>query len=330
MDKLELLSTVELFSQLNNTDLAVLADHAEFYQFGPGETIFASGTLDRELFVIDEGEVRIVKEGPDEREIDLARYVAPESFGEQDFLSDQARSATAVSDGDSRILIFPRRGTSLDELMTDHPTLLARVLHQFLVIVAGRLRSTNKLVSENSGWVQELRQQVFGDKLTGLYSRSYLDDEFPGMLMRAKGTVGFMIVKPDNFKLINDSFGHEVGDQVLRIFANQLKTLVDDGTPVRYRGNEFGVILPNADEAETVRVAEQIRNGMPKADLSPVAGDTKVPLTFSVGVAVYPVHGTTSEEVIAAAHALVFISRDQGGDQVLVAEPRSADETNDE
>jgi len=327
MEKLDLLATVELFSQLSNADLAVLADHAEFRDFTSGEMIFAAGTSERELFVIDQGEVRIVKEGPDGREIDLARYVAPESFGEQDFLSDRDRTATAVSDSESRILVFPKRGTSLDELMMDHPKLLARVLHQFLVIVAGRLRSTNKLVSENSSWVQELRQQVFGDKLTGLFSRSYLDDEFPGILGRCSGSCGFMIVKPDNFKLINDTFGHEVGDQVLRILANQLKSLCGEGTPIRYRGNEFGVILSNASEAETVALANQIREGMPNADLSPVAGDTKVPLTFSVGVAVYPVHGTNCDEIVGAAHELVFVARDRGGNLVLVAEPRSADET---
>ena len=327
MEKLDLLATVELFSQLSNSDLAVLADHAEFHDYKPGELIFAAGTSERELFVIDKGEVRVFKEGPEGREIDLARYVAPESFGEHDFLSDRSRTASAVSDGESRILVFPGRGTSLDELMEDHPKLLARVLHQFLVIVAGRLRSTNRLVSENSSWVQELRQQVFGDKLTGLFSRSYLDDEFPGILGRCSESCGFMIVKPDNFKLINDTFGHEVGDQVLRILANQLKALCDEGTPVRYRGNEFGVILPNATEQQTVDLADKIREGMPHADLSPVAGDAKVPLTFSVGVAVYPTHGSTAEQIIKAAHELVFVSRDQGGNSVLVAKPPSADET---
>ena len=318
MEKLDLLSSVDLFSQLSQQDMSVLAEHASFHDFDPGEYIFRAGTAERELFVIERGEVRIVKRGEDGREIDLARFVAGESFGEQDFLSEAVRSASAVSEGASRVLIFPSRGTSFDELMMDHPQLFARMLHQFLVIVAGRIRSTNRLVSENSSWVQELRQQVFGDKLTGLYSKSYLDDELGGLLARNRGEAGILIVKPDNFKLINDTFGHEVGDHVLRILANQLKGILgDSGIAVRFRGNEFAVVLPSTPKDTILAKAREIRERMAQADLSPVTGDQKVPLTFSVGLTVYPIHGSSGEELVTHAHQLVFQARDEGGDRVL-------------
>lgn len=318
MEKLDLLASVDLFSQLSQSDMGVLAEHASFYDFNAGDYIFRSGTAERELFVIGSGEIRIVKRSEDGREIDLARFVAGESFGEQDFLSDNPRTASAVSEGRSRVLIFPTRGTSLDSLMMDHPKLFARMLHQFLVIVAGRIRSTNRLVSENSSWVQELRQQVFGDKLTGLYSRTYLDDELGGLLARNSGEAGIVIVKPDNFKLINDTFGHEVGDQVLRILANHLKAVVGDaGIAIRFRGNEFAVVLPSTEYASVVERAESIRARMAQADLSPVVGDEKVPLTFSAGATVYPKHGTTREQLVGRAHELVFQARDAGGDRLL-------------
>jgi len=321
MEKLELLSSVDLFSQLSTADLRVLADHASFYDFGPGDVVYESGTIDRELFVIDEGDVRIVRTGDEGREIDLARFVSGESFGEQDFLSDAPRVASAVCERGSRILIFPTRGTSLDALMMRYPTLFARVLHQFLVIVAGRIRSTNKLVSENSSWVQELRKQVFGDKLTGLYSKSFLDDEVDGLLARSRGGAGLLMIKPDNFKLINDSFGHEVGDQVLRILANHLKSLLDEqDIAVRYRNNEFVAVILSSGPDDVTAKAEAIRVGMAEADLSPVTGDERVPLTFSVGVALYPDHGRTSVTLSARALELVFAARDAGGDQVVIAD----------
>ncbi len=318
MERLELLSSVDLFSQLSQRDLAVLAGHASFYDFAPGECVFEAGTADRELFVIDEGEVRIVRTGDDGRELDLARFVAGESFGEQDFLSESPRTASAVSDRQSRILIFPTRGTSLDAVMMEHPKLFARVLHQFLVIVAGRIRSTNQLVSENSSWVQELRQQVFGDKLTGLYSRTYLDDELGGLLARNRGEAGLLMVKPDNFKLINDSYGHEVGDQALRILANRLKAILREGdVAVRYRGNEFAVVIPSSDARELVARAEEIRELMRQADLGPITGGAEIPLTFSVGLAVYPKHAGDGPTLVTCAHEAVFAARDDGGDRVL-------------
>lgn len=321
MQKLELLAAVDLFSQLSQSDLAVLAESAEFYDFDAGQCVFRAGTTERELFVIEHGDVRIVKEGDEGREIDLARFVDGESFGEQDFLSETPRSASAVCEKASRILIFPMRGVSLDNLMMKHPTLFARVLHQFLVIIAGRIRSTNQLVGENSSWVQELRRQVFGDKLTGLYSKSFVDDELGGLLQKSRGDAGFLMIKPDNFKLVNDTYGHEAGDQALRLLANHLRNLLDDGdVAVRYRGNEFVAILPSRSYDEILERAEQIRIGMKQADLSPVTNGEQLPLTFSVGVAIYPHHGSDSVSLSARSHEVVFMARDAGGDQTLCAD----------
>jgi len=320
MDKLDLLSSVDLFSQLGPTDLSVLAEHAGFYEFAAGETVFAAGTKERELFMIESGSVRVSRKDSEGREVDLARFVSAESLGEQDFLSDEARTATAYAEEDSRLLIFPRRDQTLQAVMEEHPSIFARVLHQFLVIIAGRIRSTNTLVSENSGWVQELRQQVFGDKLTGLFSKSFLDDEFGAILSRARGQTGFLMIKPDNFKLINDTYGHEVGDKVLRLLANHLKTLMWEGdVAVRYRGNEFALIVPSTPEEQVIDHARSIQHGMKQVDLSPVTGGDVLPLTFSVGVSMYPDHALTPGEIVTMAHELVFVSRDQGGDQVLCA-----------
>lgn len=320
MEKLDLLSSVDLFSQLSLQDLGLLAEHAAFYEFTDGDCVFERGTTERQLFVIGSGEVRIVRPGDENQTIDLARFVSGESFGEQDFLSESPRTASAVSDGPSTILVFPERGTSIDDLMMRYPKLFARVLHQFLVIVAGRIRSTNKLVSENSGWVEDLRRQVFGDKLTGLYSKSYLDDEVPALVGRSSGETGFLMIKPDNFKLINDSFGHEVGDKVLRLLATHLKEILrDDDIAIRFRGNEFAVVAPNTSFEQLLTRAELVKEHMKRADLSSLTGETRIPLTFSIGAAGHPRHGTSTEKIVAAAHETVFTARDAGGDQVLEA-----------
>jgi diguanylate cyclase (GGDEF)-like protein len=318
MKQLDLLKTVELFTQLSEDEILILADHAEFLDFADGDEVFATNSTDRELFVIESGEVRIVKKGGDGHEIDLARFVTGESFGEQDFMSDSPRTAWAVSEGASRLLVFPARGSNVDAVMHEHPEIFARVLHQLLVIVADRSRSTNKLVSENSSWVRELRQQVFGDKLTGLYSKDFLDDEFAGLLGKWKGQTGFLMIKPDNFKLINDTYGHDVGDQALRILANQLKALLrDDDIAVRYRGNENAAILPETEFDEVVAEARRIQEGMKQADLSPITGGADVSLTFSIGVAVYPDDDGDNVALASRAHDLVFQARDAGGDKVL-------------
>ncbi|MFP4375576.1 MAG: diguanylate cyclase [Spirochaetales bacterium] len=320
MEALDLLSSVDLFSQLGPSDINVLAEHSEIVVLSEDEILYESGTTKRELFVIDSGSVRITRVDTQGKEVDLARFVAGESFGEQDFVSTGKRAASAVAERQSSILVFPRRDEALDQVMFEHPEIFARVMHRFLVITAGRIRSVNSLVSENSTWIQELRQQVFGDKLTGLYSKTFLDDEFEGILDRTHGQTGFLMVKPDNFKLINDTFGHEVGDQVLRIFANQLKSLLrEQDIAVRYRGNEFAVIMPGSPEEEVLEEAERIQTGMEGTDLSKVTGETRLPITFSVGVSIYPDAGVDYRAIVTRAHELVFVARDAGGHQVLCA-----------
>jgi diguanylate cyclase (GGDEF)-like protein len=320
MEKLDLLQSVDLFAQLSETECSLLAEHADYVDFDDGDYVFRAGGVDREVFVIASGEVRIVREGGDGHEIDLARFVAGESFGEQDFMNDDPRTASARSEGKSRLLIFPARGANLEAIMMEHPDIFARVLHQLMTMVADRIRSTNRLLSENSSWVNELRKQVFGDKLTGLYSRDFLDDEFAGILRKTRTQTGFLMIKPDNFKLINDTYGHDVGDQALRILANQLKNLLRDGDiAVRFRGNENAAILPETEHAVVLEEAARIQAGMKQADLTPITGDDEVPLTFSIGVSIYPDHGSEGPELIQAAHDLVFKARDAGGDRVLNA-----------
>ncbi len=320
MDVLDLLSSVDLFSQLRPSDIDVLAEHSEIVSLEEDQLLYEAGTSKRELFVIDSGSVRITRVDTQGKEVDLARFVPGESFGEQDFVSKGERSASATAEKHSSVLVFPRRSEELEAVMYEHPEIFARVMHRFLVITAGRIRSVNSLVSENSTWIQELRQQVFGDKLTGLYSKTFLDDEFGGILERTQGQTGFLMVKPDNFKLINDTFGHEVGDQVLRIFAKQLKSLVrEQDIAVRYRGNEFAVILPATPEEEVLDEAERIQAGMEATDLSKVTGEKRLPITFSVGVAIYPDAGVDYRRIVARAHELVFVARDAGGHQVLCA-----------
>lgn len=320
MEALDLLSSVDLFSQLPPSDIKVLDEHSEIVNLQEDELLYEAGTTKRELFVIDSGSIRITRVDTQGKEVDLARFVAGESFGEQDFLSKGERSSAAVAEGSSSVLVFPRRSEELESVMFEHPEIFARVMHRFLVITAGRIRSVNSLVSDNSTWIQELRQQVFGDKLTGLYSKTFLDDEFAGILERTQGQTGFLMVKPDNFKLINDTFGHEVGDQVLRIFANQLKALVrEQDIAVRYRGNEFAVILPATLEDDVLDEAERIQAGMEATDLSKVTGEKRLPITFSVGVSIYPDAGVDYHKIVTRAHELVFVARDAGGHQVLCA-----------
>ena len=321
MEKLELLSCVEAFASLRPSDLGLLAEHASIYDVPRGATIYGTGTADRELFVVDCGEVRVFSRAEDGREIDLARFVSGESFGERDFLSEKPRTESATAECRSRVLVFPARSTTVDAIMMDHPRLFARVLRQFLVVVAGWIRSKDGLAGAQTSWARDLRRRAHRDGPTGLLSRTYLADELGGLLSRACETTGLLIIKPDDFRLFNDSFGPGTGDRALRILADHLRSVLrEDDVAARFRAHELAVVMPGQAVDRILARADELRRRMKEVDLSTVTGDAGVPPGFGVGVSIYPVHAFDPEALLGGAHRAAVAACEAGGDRVLTAD----------
>ncbi|MHB0995312.1 MAG: GGDEF domain-containing protein [Elusimicrobiales bacterium] len=159
------------------------------------------------------------------------------------------------------------------------------------------------------------------DGLTGLWRRSALDEKVREELRRAaafKTTVGFMIADIDHFKRLNDTYGHQFGDAVLRRVAQLLRAGVYETDFVgRYGGEEFGIVLPRADSAGVMRKAETMRARIAAETFS--QGLEKVNLTISIGIAHFPRDGSTPEELIAAADKALYAAKEGGRDRVTDA-----------
>jgi len=125
----------------------------------------------------------------------------------------------------------------------------------------------------------------------------------------------------DDFKLVNDTFGHLLGDEVLHWTADLIRrTLRASDIPARYGGDEFAIILPETDHEEARRAAERILEAFrSRAFVGEQRGP--VPISASIGVATYPQHGRTPTELIAASDgALYSVKRDGGHDAAVAAD----------
>ena len=157
------------------------------------------------------------------------------------------------------------------------------------------------------------------DVLTGLPNRRYFD-EFCGLIgrrRRSQDAIGILMIDIDHFKKVNDTFGHAIGDEVLRAVARAVAGAVrDDDVPARYGGEEFAVLLRNPSPAVATEVGERVRSAVKALDLSAV-GVAEV--SVSVGVAV-----STSEEdsivsLLAQADAALYEAKRRGRDRVVAA-----------
>ena len=306
----------EVFASLEQAELDVIADSSRLYSYAAGERIFERGEPGDALFVVLDGSVRMLGAAEGGSDV-VAELVGGDTLGELDLLGSTARGATAEAATACIVLRFPGRTQSLGTVFSRHPSVSAELLFAALRVVSARMRRANSLVKENSPWIQEVRRQVYGDKLTGLYNKTYLEENVrqeTGRLPR----VALLLFKPDNFKLINDTCGHEAGDAVLKLMAVEVSRHLGDGeTAVRYMGNELGVLMPGADAEAARGRAVELRAALNALDLSPAIGGRDIRLSASFGVAVFPDHAATAELLVAAAHALPLAGRERGGNLIL-------------
>jgi diguanylate cyclase (GGDEF)-like protein len=169
---------------------------------------------------------------------------------------------------------------------------------------------------------ETLRDQSVRDPLTGLFNRRYMEESLDREIRRAAREgygVGLLMADLDNFKQLNDAFGHAAGDEVLRRIGHFLGAAVrGEDVACRFGGEEFVVILPKASLDDTHRRAEALREGIKVQQLDEPTRPYPT-ATMSVGVAAYPEHGTSGAQLILAADSAMYRAKGQGRDRVAVA-----------
>jgi|GEM_PF-6119122 len=153
------------------------------------------------------------------------------------------------------------------------------------------------------------------DPLTHLCNRSSMEERVGKELNDSSLSHGVMIIDVDDFKSVNDTFGHQTGDAVLSRFGAMLaKKFRQYDVVSRIGGDEFMVFMKTANPDIVLRRAEEIRLGC--ADLFPDRPEIKV--TISMGIAMYPQHGSSLEELYANADTALYTSKKAGKNQITV------------
>ena len=315
-ERIDILKNAGLFAKLKESELAVISRNSELMRVPSGYVIFRESETADALYIVRSGEISINRKANGETTT-IATFIEGETFGEFDLFENSPRTATAVAEMDSEVIRFPAEGSSFRDLLERHGGLAARILHRFLATVAARIRYTNSLISEKTQWVEELRRQIHYDKLTGLYNRSYLDEEVLPALKRGEGEFALVVIKPDNFKDINDNYGHEAGDKMLRILARVFGAAIGPkNTGIRFRGDEFLAILPGAGEEDALVLARKLMAEFRAADAAGVTGNADFRLTASTGIAMCPRHCSCADAV-GVAFEKMLEARNSGGDRLV-------------
>jgi diguanylate cyclase (GGDEF)-like protein/PAS domain S-box-containing protein len=169
---------------------------------------------------------------------------------------------------------------------------------------------------------ESLQSQAIRDPLTGLYNRRYLEETMDRELHRARRQetpLGMVMMDLDHFKKFNDTFGHGAGDALLSAMANLVKNGIrEEDIVCRYGGEEFLLIMPGASLEATRERAENLRRMVKNLQVKYQDRFLKSP-SISLGVALFPDHGSSGEELIAAADAALYRAKQAGRDRVKIA-----------
>ena len=170
---------------------------------------------------------------------------------------------------------------------------------------------------------ETLLSQAIRDPLTSLFNRRFMEESLEREVRRAernKRLLGIIMIDIDNFKSFNDTFGHDAGDTLLRELGSLLQSKVrGEDIACRYGGEEFTLILPEATMEGTRQRADHIRGVVKRLKLRHRDHPLRR-VTVSMGIAMYPNHGPTGEDVLRAADEALYRAKGEGRDRVVVAD----------
>lgn len=174
---------------------------------------------------------------------------------------------------------------------------------------------------------ETLRNQSIRDPLTGLFNRRYMEETLERELHRAERTdrpLCVAMLDLDHFKALNDSSGHEAGDLLLAEMGRLLRAGVRRGdVACRYGGEEFVLILPDANREDGFRRVDQLREGMRQLRVTHRGRSVGAP-SFSGGLAAFPADGRTVEDLLRAADAALYLAKHAGRNRIFTTDSPAA------
>jgi diguanylate cyclase (GGDEF)-like protein len=309
---------LQLFQDVADPALPRLLAQCPVLRVAAGETILDARSSGARLFILLRGALRASH--PDLQgglaDGTSVQLLPGECVGELTVLDQQAQPATIHALQDSDVLAIE---ASLLWQIIDHSNGVARNL---LRLLSFRVRAVNAQLRRRHRVGEFYRQLSEVDGLTGMQNRTWLEQNMPSLVEQARAMdkpLSVILLDIDHFKKFNDDYGHQAGDDVLRLASRVvLETLRPSDLAVRYGGEELMVILPQTHAKAGVGVAQRLCESLRGTVFF---NDMHKPLphiTASFGVASL-VPGQDAEAVIANADAALYRAKHAGRNQVMLA-----------
>ena len=264
----------------------------------------------------------ITQADKDSAMLDVGGRLEKELAGVMQMLETASKDTGAYGDSLNNVTAALDAERSPAELRVLMETLVAatRTMEGRSKQLEQRLEESKEEVTQLRRNMEEIRTEAMTDQLTGLANRRKFDDTVAACMKSAEDNeTPFTLILGDidHFKKFNDTYGHQTGDQVLKLVAQCMRHHVRDPlTPARYGGEEFALILPFTDLEAGVRIADQVRRMIESKELvKKSTGENLGAVTMSFGAALFE-PGETIRDLIKRAAACLYTAKRHGRNQV--------------
>jgi len=185
-----------------------------------------------------------------------------------------------------------------------------------------------KPVLESKFLMKKLQDSSLKDSLTNLYNRRFLEnfiEQFAKQANRVKRSYAILMIDIDYFKMVNDNYGHDVGDIVIKELAHVLKTSIrSSDMAIRYGGEEFLVLLYNPEKEKVLDIAQNISNKFKSIEFQ--SGNATFKKTISIGIAYFPEQAESIWKTIKFADTALYVAKKTGRDKIVEFESSMYDQ----
>ena len=314
---MEDLKNINIFSGFNENELNVLDKHFVRREYKKDEIIIKRDEVKKDLFVILKGRAVSTLKLPGRIERKHGEFSIGDFFGETSFFGNKPSFDSYAAAEDSILLTITEKDFLI--LIEDNSDIAVKLIFRILSLTIQRLRDTSKFLADVVQWGEEASRRVITDEMTGVYNRVFLEDALESFFNISRNNnkpLSLLIMDVDNFKEIN-SAGDEAGNNVIVEYADIIKKMIGgQGIIARFGGDEFFILLPEADIEKANSLAEQIREAVEKNDFSRYFKGKQIPVTTSIGISSFPETAADLKSFRDKADASLFRAKDLGRNRV--------------
>ena len=305
---------VELFNSLLDDEIKFIKDHSCIVNLRKKAKLFSIGQKAEHFYVLLEGAIRIFQPRDDGGYDEKAHYKPGDTIGDFDFARKAEYDANAEATDDSMLVMFPGMGFSMEDFIAEEPYIVSRILLNSIVMMTGRIKSNQNLLLANHKWVNDRRREAYEDPGTGLYKQVFLTDEINHIL---EEPMALIMLKPDRFKILVDSRGHEAGDEAMIRIAMILKSFtrkIGRGWAIRFKSNETGLLINKCHKPMAAKLVKDLCHTIESMLPVPAKGDIpSFPFSGTIAWSIWPEDCSTWDTLFQGTYALLLETWKTGG-----------------